>query len=212
MKKLLAILIAAFMLFSMVACDTGDDPNPSGSDNPGTTQNGGEKDPDTQEGEDETGTQGTQGGNISFTGYEWPVTDYLTAGMRWTGSGIVVKRSETTDTYRDTGIEYKKYTIYVETATLDEVGTYLAALKNEGFIYYTKYTDTDEPALEFNSSKMYKWEGEASDGRAIQITLYSSELNRGGYDMEANREYTYKLEIVAYSVSPYTEPNSYVGN
>ncbi len=42
MKKLLAILIAAFMLFSMVACDTGDDPNPSGDNPPGTTQNGGE--------------------------------------------------------------------------------------------------------------------------------------------------------------------------
>ncbi len=40
MKKILAILLAAFMLLSMVACDTGDDPNPSGSNNPGTSQGG----------------------------------------------------------------------------------------------------------------------------------------------------------------------------
>ena len=39
MKKLLAILLAAIMLLSLAACDTGDDPNPSGSNNPGTSQN-----------------------------------------------------------------------------------------------------------------------------------------------------------------------------
>ncbi len=40
MKKLLAILLAAMMLLSLAACDTGDDPNPSGSKNPGTSQSG----------------------------------------------------------------------------------------------------------------------------------------------------------------------------
>ena len=40
MKKLLAILLAAMMVFALAACDTGDDPNPSGSNNPGTSQNG----------------------------------------------------------------------------------------------------------------------------------------------------------------------------
>ena len=42
MKKLFALLIALMMVFALVACDTGDDPNPSGSNNPGTSQNGGE--------------------------------------------------------------------------------------------------------------------------------------------------------------------------
>ena len=40
MKKILAILLAAMMVFALAACDTGDDPNPSGSNNPGTSQNG----------------------------------------------------------------------------------------------------------------------------------------------------------------------------
>ena len=39
MKKILAILLAAMMVFALAACDTGDDPNPSGSNNPGTSQN-----------------------------------------------------------------------------------------------------------------------------------------------------------------------------
>ena len=40
MKKILAILLAAMMVFALAACDTGDDPNPSGSNNPGTSQSG----------------------------------------------------------------------------------------------------------------------------------------------------------------------------
>ena len=39
MKKIFALLIALMMVFALVACDTGDDPNPSGSNNPGTSQN-----------------------------------------------------------------------------------------------------------------------------------------------------------------------------
>ena len=40
MKKLFALLIALMMVFALAACDTGDDPNPSGSNNPGTSQGG----------------------------------------------------------------------------------------------------------------------------------------------------------------------------
>ena len=40
MKKIFALLIALMMVFALVACDTGDDPNPSGSNNPGTSQSG----------------------------------------------------------------------------------------------------------------------------------------------------------------------------
>ena len=41
MKKILAILIALLMTFSLVACDLGNTDNPNG-DNPGTSQSGGE--------------------------------------------------------------------------------------------------------------------------------------------------------------------------
>ncbi len=222
MKKLVAIMLAVMLVLAMVACDTGSNPDSSGNDNPGVSQSGenndvqsGKENNDGEEADtgENTNNEENQGGaNTAFTGYEWPVTDYLTAGMKWTGSGIVVKCEEASGTYRDTGVEYETCTMYVETATLDEVGTYIDSLKTEGFIYYTRYSDTDEPALEFDATKMYKWEGETSDGRFVKITLYSDELERGGYDREADREYTYKLEVVAYSVSPYTDPNQYTGN
>ena len=56
MKKLLAILLAAMMVFALAACDTGDDPNPSGSNNPGTSQNGGEN---NNGGEEKQATEST---------------------------------------------------------------------------------------------------------------------------------------------------------
>ena len=42
MKKVLALLLSIMMLLCFVACDTNDDPNPSGSegDKPGTSQSG----------------------------------------------------------------------------------------------------------------------------------------------------------------------------
>ena len=56
MKKLLAILLAAMMVFALAACDTGDDPNPSGSNNPGTSQNDTPGGTENQGGEENKGT------------------------------------------------------------------------------------------------------------------------------------------------------------
>ncbi len=52
MKKLLALLLALIMVFSLVACDNGD--NPGNTDNPGTSQ-GGQENPGTQGGEENNG-------------------------------------------------------------------------------------------------------------------------------------------------------------
>ena len=62
MKKLLAILLAAMMVFALAACDTGDDPNPSGSNNPGTSQN------DTPGGTENQGGENNNGGENSGNG------------------------------------------------------------------------------------------------------------------------------------------------
>ena len=56
MKKILAILLAAMMVFALAACDTGDDPNPSGSTNPGTSQNDTPGGTENQGGEENKGT------------------------------------------------------------------------------------------------------------------------------------------------------------
>ena len=59
MKKLLILMLALLLAFSLVACDSGDDPNNDNPLNcdPGTSQNGGENNNGTQ--------GGTQGGAIS---------------------------------------------------------------------------------------------------------------------------------------------------
>ena len=67
MKKILALLIAAMMLFCFVACDTGDNPDPN-KDNPGTSQNGGENNNGTQGGTQGGATSGDVGSMISGIG------------------------------------------------------------------------------------------------------------------------------------------------
>ncbi len=103
MKKILAILIAAFMLFSMVACDTGDDPNPSGFNNPGTSQNG--------------------GNNNGGESVEWPSK---VSNVAWTGSGKVICVENVI------GSSMGEVEIYIESATLDEFGAYVEMLKGKG--------------------------------------------------------------------------------
>ena len=74
MKKILALLIAAMMLFCFVACDTGDNPDPN-KDNPGTSQNGGENNNGGEENKDEVkyvmtfkeNTNPNPGGNAKWT-------------------------------------------------------------------------------------------------------------------------------------------------
>ena len=56
MKKIFALLIALMMVFALVACDTGDDPNSSGSNNPGTSQNDNPGGTENQGGEENKGT------------------------------------------------------------------------------------------------------------------------------------------------------------
>ena len=68
MKKLFAILLAAMMVFALAACDTGDDPNPSGSNNPGTSQNGGEN---NNSGENNNGETNGNGSNDVTVSTEW---------------------------------------------------------------------------------------------------------------------------------------------
>ena len=61
MKRILAILLAAMMLFSLVACDTGDNPDNPNKDSPGTSQN--DNQGDTQGG---TENQGGENQNVKI--------------------------------------------------------------------------------------------------------------------------------------------------
>ena len=70
MKKLLILMLALLLAFSLVACDSGDNPNnddPLNRD-PGTSQNGGENNNGTQGGTQGSATSGDVGSMISGIG------------------------------------------------------------------------------------------------------------------------------------------------
>ena len=70
MKKLLILMLALLLVFSLVACDSGDNPNnddPLNRD-PGTSQNGGENNNGTQGGTQGGATSGDVGSMISGIG------------------------------------------------------------------------------------------------------------------------------------------------
>lgn len=154
MKRLFAILIAAMMLLSLAACDTGDDPNPSGSNNPGTSQSG----------ENNDGGEENNGG----TTYDWP-SDI--SSIKWTGSGNVVGITEVA------GSKHGEVWIYIDVATLDEVGAYISSV------------DGDTPTLEFEYGEFY-WQ---NYNGSLKVSLLEEPDTRAGV------EGTYQLEITVFS-------------
>ena len=147
MKKLFALLIALMMVFSLAACDLGNTENPN-SDNPGTSQSG----------------ENNDGG----TTYGWP-SDI--SSIKWTGSGNVVGITEVA------GSEHGEVCIYIDVATLDEVGAYISSV------------DGDTPTLEFEYGEFY-WQ---NYNGSLKVSLLEEPDTRAGV------EGTYQLEITVFS-------------
>ena len=153
MKKLFALLIALMMVFSLAACDLGNTENPN-SDNPGTSQSG----------ENNGGGEENNGG----TTYGWP-SDI--SSIKWTGSGNVVGITEVA------GSEHGEVCIYIDVATLDEVGAYISSV------------DGDTPTLEFEYGEFY-WQ---NYNGSLKVSLLEEPDTRAGV------EGTYQLEITVFS-------------
>ena len=155
MKKLLAFLLVAMMIFSLAACGNNDD-NPSGSENnPGTSQSGGDN----------------QGGDNTTSGKEWP-TDLITA---WSGSGKIIYVKDNSAS----GGAYRNYwVVYIDTATMDEFTAYIAELKSAGFTY-GQIDGEVEPSDGYDEYEYnYAWNGHTSDGCEINVKRYH-EPNEG---------------------------------
>jgi|GEM_PF-2068233 len=155
MKKLLAFLLVAMMIFSLAACGNNDD-NPSGSENnPGTSQSGGDN----------------QGGDNTTSGKEWP-TNLITA---WSGSGKIIYVKDNSAS----GGAYKNYwVVYIDTATMDEFTAYIAELKSAGFTY-GQIDGEVEPSDGYDEYEYnYAWNGHTSDGCEINVKRYH-EPNEG---------------------------------
>ena len=121
MKKLLTLLLAMLMVFSLAAC--GDNETPSGNENnPGTSQNGGENnngqsDTENQGSENSNGgensTDNNDQGNASVTGNgEWPKNEWTSHVPE--ADGTVLKIDEN----MDTGMG-KAYVIYMDWTDAD---------------------------------------------------------------------------------------------
>ena len=162
MKKLLALLLALMMVFALAACDLGNTEDPN-KDNPGTSQSG----------ENNDGGEENNGG----TTYDWP-SDI--SSIKWTGSGNVVGITELTAS------QHGEVWIYIDVATLDEVGAYIEMLKGNGVSYWG---EGDEPALAFENGE-YNWAG---DSGSIKIKLLEEP------DTVAAVDGTYQLEIDIYA-------------
>ena len=154
MKKLFAFLLALMMVLSLAACDLGNNENPNG-DNPGTSQNGGENNDGGEE-------------NNGGTTYGWP-SDI--SSIKWTGSGNVVGITEVA------GSEHGEVCIYIDVATLDEVGAYISSV------------DGDTPTLEFEYGEFY-WQ---NYNGSLKVSLLEEPDTRAGV------EGTYQLEITVFS-------------
>ena len=172
MKKILLLLLSVVLVFSLVACGNEETPDPSGSENPGVSQSGGDN----------------QGGDNTTSGKEWP-TDLITA---WSGSGKIIYVKD----YSNNGGAYRNYwVVYIDTATMDEFTAYIAELKSAGFTY-GQIDGEVEPSDGYDEYEYnYAWNGHTSDGREINVKRYH-EPNEG-VDGDFNT-FEYSVQISLY--------------
>ncbi len=162
MKRLFALLLALTIIFALCACDLGGKPSDS------TPADG------TQ--------SSTQGGKENNTKtYEWPSA---VNEIKWTGAGKIVGINELA------GSSKGEVWIYIDTATLDEVGAYIEMLKGRGISYHGM---DEEPALAFEYGE-YSWAGASN---SLRITLLEEP------DTTAAADGKYQLKIAVYTEVDY---------
>ncbi len=186
MKKTLSILLAAMLsavlLLSVVACDTGDDPTPPDEGKtPGTSQNGENNNGDAPDPSGDSTPGASQNGDETTGGedeekkppvFGWPTVEYASNYPEWTGSGTIVD-CYLYDNNDYGGKMFDYYSIKIDQATMTEVEAYVNALKADGFTHYNMNGD-DEPAFEFQYG-VYNWAGKTADGHFIQIEFWETQ-------------------------------------
>ncbi len=167
MKKLLALLLALMMVFTLAACGNEESKTSESTDNSITSQND---------------NSDSSGGNNETLGKEWPADKY-----NWTGNGKIV---DVTDNSADGKTNFQAY---IDTATLDEFTAYVASLKSAGFAFTQTANADEEPAEGYDENDYrYLWNGENADGWTVSITLNKSEQQGVTDSLDV---YKYYLEI-----------------
>ena len=141
MKKILAILLAAMMVFALAACNTGDDPNPSGSNNPGVSQSGENND--------------DKGGNTpaASTDYFYDHYDFCEEWML-PDDGVYTGYKYVSPDSNKAGNEM--VTIRIYDITEEQIEAYIQKIEGQGYSYlignsYTKSTDTGKAMIEIKN-------------------------------------------------------------
>ena len=145
------------MVFALAACDTGDDPNPSGSNNPGTSQN------DTPGGTENQGGEENNGGENNETYDLTTVAGYL-AQYGYSESDFSSTKNFTRmkSTSTKSSGEIVNVGVYIsegltedeKTAWVDSFITLVKGKSDDGKVYKYDYfngiqTDEIEPAVDF---------------------------------------------------------------
>ena len=185
MKKLLAILLAAMMVFALAACDTGDDPNPSGSNNPGTSQNdtpggtenqGGENNPGTQDG---TNSDSLPDGLKPYVGQYPFLADFVYP------EGATVTEFDDSDYSDDkmVSITFESFDSNKLDAYLDKVN----ATKEDGYEFAAVLNSDGNPVMiiDFSSISYGRVRIDAFDYGTVSGSATLSEATINGYDLPA---------------------------
>lgn len=156
MKKLLALLLALVMVLSLVACGGGE------------TSSNGEKPSGGIADIDGGGKDKENGGDTNSPSLSWPTADYITPGMKYTGSGEITD-VEIPPSYEMEGQTICETTVYFIGSNQEDVKAYIDALKADGFSWY----DTSEGSVpEKLDGGDIIWRGEADSGSRFVTVTY----------------------------------------
>ena len=129
------------MVFALAACNTGDDPNPSGSNNPGVSQSGENND--------------DKGGNTpaASTDYFYDHYDFCEEWML-PDDGVYTGYKYVSPDSNKAGNEM--VTIRIYDITEEQIEAYIQKIEGQGYSYlignsYTKSTDTGKAMIEIKN-------------------------------------------------------------
>lgn len=195
MKKILALLLAMTMALSLAVCG-GNEETPSGSGTGGTSQ---QETPGSTP--DEGGKDDEQG---AVSAVDWPAAEYITDGMQYSGTGTITRVAEE-DTYM--GLDVKNIYVYIVGSSLEDVESYINALKANGFAYFDPATASseNEPEIAFGSQGQFNWRGQTQDGHYLEIELNEEPEDTSWMDMDWNEhEYSFNLIIHLFEHNRYS--------
>ena len=183
MKKILALVLAAMMIFSLVACGDNNTTDPN-KDNPGTSQSG-----------NQGGTENQGGEENNAKTYSWPTKDYIKDYMKYNGSGTIVMVTN------ESALSDYPYTIiHINGATLADIEAYISTLKANGFEYHPTAMEiienAGEPAFEFGGyDSSFSWQGQLEGTGYIGLKIRESATSGSELVGSEVVKFTYNLRM-----------------